>query len=331
VLTHGNFLHQSVAWTSSFGLSGRDRTINLMSLCYAGGLLNPTLNTFQTGATVVLEPRFDAESALRRIEKYRITWITATPQLVEAILTHPRSAQTDLSSVGWIQSGGAPVPIPLAELAARRGIDLIQGFGITEATAGINVFLPPEDVIRKAGSIGKPAPYDEVRVVDASGSEVAVGEVGEMLLRGPLVMQGYWRNQAATDQALAGGWLHTGDLARVDEEGFISLVGRKKEMIISGGLNVYPVEVEQVLQVFPEVAEVAVVGLPDRKWGERVTAFVVLEPGQTLTEEELIARSRGHLAGYRIPKTVRFVTDLPRTTSGKVRKLELVRQWQSQQ
>jgi fatty-acyl-CoA synthase len=329
VLSHGNLVHNSLAWTSGFGLTGDDRLISLMSLCYVGGLLNTTLNASQTGATIVLEPRFDAERALRRIERYRVTWFNATPQIVQRLFTHPLAAEADLSSVRFIETGGAPVPLALAELTERFGIDLVQGFGITEASGGINLFLPREDVIRKAGSLGKPGPCDEVMIVDDTGKEAGAGDVGEMLLRGPLVMRGYWRNEAATREALAGGWLHTGDLARMDDEGYVTLVGRKKEMIISGGLNVYPVEVEQVLETFPEIAQAAVVGLPDAEWGERVSAFVILEPGTVLTEEEVIARCRSRLAGYRLPRIVRFVDDFPRTASGKVRKADLVRQWQA--
>jgi fatty-acyl-CoA synthase len=327
VLTHGNLVHNSLAWTAGFGLTGDDRLISLLSLCYVGGLLNTTLNASQTGATIVLEPRFDAESALRRIERYKVTWFNATPQIVQRLFTHPLATEYDLSSVGFIETGGAPVPLALAELTERFGIDLVQGFGITEASGGINLFLPREDVIRKVGSIGKPGPCDEVRLVDDSGKEAGTGEVGEMLLRGPLVMRGYWRNEAATRDALTDGWLHTGDLARMDDEGYVTLVGRKKEMIISGGLNVYPVEVEQVLEAFPEIAQAAVVGLPDQEWGERVSAFVILESGMALTEEEVIARCRSQLAGYRLPRIVKFVEDFPRTASGKVRKADLVSQW----
>ncbi|MCW2494504.1 long-chain fatty acid--CoA ligase [Jatrophihabitans sp.] len=327
VLTHGNLLHQSLAWTSGFGVGAADVQINLMSLCYTGGLLNPTLWTFQSGASVVLEPRFDPASALRRIERWGVTWITATPEIVRAILEHPDSAATDLSRLKRIQTGGAPVPSDLAEQASQRGIDLIQGYGITEASAGINVFLPPSDLLRKASSIGWPAPYDEVRISDDAGDDVPVGEVGELLLRGPLVMQGYWRNPTATAETLVDGWLHTGDLARTDDEGFVTLVGRKKEMIISGGLNVYPVEVEQVISTFPEIADVAVVGLPDDKWGERVSAFVILQSGSELTEADLIERCRSRLAGYRIPRTVVFVEHFPRTASGKIQKPKLQQAW----
>jgi fatty-acyl-CoA synthase len=329
VLTHGNLLHQSLAWTSGFGLGRDDVQINLLSLCYAGGLLNPTLPTFQAGATVVLEPRFDPASALRRIARHGVTWITATPEIVERLLTHPDAPDTDLSTLAHIQTGGAPVPLHLAELAAQRDIELVQGYGITEASAGINLFLPSEDVLRKAECIGLPAPYDEVSIVDDSGAEVPVGQVGEMLLRGPLVMQGYWRNPEATAETLAGGWLHTGDLARRDDEGFVALVGRKKEMIISGGLNVYPVEVERVLERFPEIAEVAVVGLPDERWGERVAAFVVLANGHDLSAEAFTARAREQVAGYRLPRIVEFVGSLPRTASGKVRKHVLRESWQA--
>jgi fatty-acyl-CoA synthase len=323
LLSHGNLVHNSVAWTSTFALTRDDRIINLMPLCYVAGLLNGTLNVLQTGGSMVLEPRFDPASALRLIEAHRVTWFMATPQIVEDLITHPDAAGTDLSSLTRIQTGGAPVPVHLAERAKRLGVDLVQGFGMTEASGGINLVLPVEHALRKAGAIGKAAPFNAVRIVDGDGQDVGEGVVGEMLLRGPMVMKGYWQDEAATRAALRDGWLHTGDLASRDDEGFVTLVGRTKDVIITGGLNVYPVEVERVIETFDEVDEVAVVGLPDERWGERVTAFVVPAPGRTVSPEELRARCRDRLADYRIPKQVVVVPHFPRTASGKVRKIEL--------
>jgi fatty-acyl-CoA synthase len=327
VLTHGNFLHQSLNNSLGFGIGGDDRHLHMLALCYVGGLLSQTLGVFSTGATLVLEPDFDPERALRRIEEHRITWIGATPNIVQALIEHPTAADRDLSSLTRVQVGGAPVPVPLAEKAQRLGIAMIQTYGCTEATGGSNFILPPEDVIRKAGSCGKAAPYDQVKIVDAEGAVCALDQPGEMLLRGPLVMKEYWLNPAATAETLVEGWLHTGDVARQDAEGYVTIVGRKKELIISGGLNVYPVEVESVLETFPEVAEVAVVGLPDEKWGEQVSAFVVFRDGMSFSSEQLVERCRTELAGYRIPRRLVAVDDLPRTTSGKIRRAELVERW----
>jgi fatty-acyl-CoA synthase len=331
VLTHGNFLHQSLNNSLGFGIGGDERHLHMLALCYVGGLLSQTLTVFTSGATLVLEPDFDPERALRKIEEHRITWVGATPNIVQALIEHPTAADRDLSSLTKMQAGGAPVPVPLAEKAQRLGIALIQTYGCTEATGGSNFILPPEDVIRKAGSCGKAAPYDQVKIVDADGAVCEPDEPGEMLLRGPLVMKEYWRNPEATRESLVDGWLHTGDVARQDAEGYVTIVGRRKELIISGGLNVYPVEVESVLETFPEVAEVAVVGLPDEKWGERVSAFVVFAQGSSFTEAEMIERCRTELAGYRIPRRLVVVDELPRTTSGKLRKGQLVEEWTAAQ
>lgn len=328
VLTHGNFLFQTLSWILEFGLTGRDRHLNFLPLCFTGGLLSATLCIVHTGAVYVLERTFDAARAVSLIERQRITWLTSTPHLIERMLREPAARNTDFSTLGMIESGGAPVPPSLVELASTFGIELVQGYGLTEGAGAVVTNLKPADITRKLGSCGRASAYFEVKVVDETGREVAADESGELLVRGPAVMQGYWNAPEATAEALRDGWLHTGDIAVRDREGYVTLRGRMKDKIITGGLNVDPVAVETVISEFAEVAMVSVVGVPDERWGEMVCAFVVLEQGARLAEGELIARCRPLMADYRIPKRVVFVDDLPRTTSGKVMRHALRAMWE---
>ena len=201
-----------------------------------------------------------------------------------------------------------------------------EGFGMTE-TAPIAACLQPEDVLEHAGSIGRPVSSVDFKIVDDDGREIPTGEVGELALRGPNVFVGYWGRPQATAEAIRGGWFHTGDLGRVDEEGFYTLVDRKKDMVITGGENVYPIEVEQVIYEHPEVMEVAVTGAPDDTWGEMVVATVARQPESTISEDELITWTRERIARFKAPKRVMFVDALPRNATGKVLKRELRKQW----
>jgi fatty-acyl-CoA synthase len=223
----------------------------------------------------------------------------------------PGFADVDLSSLRRAVVGGAPMPVPLLEQWRERGVEIVQGYGLTEAAPNV-LCLPPEDAMRKLGSAGKPYPY----------VEVDVGADGELLVRGPNVFPGYWRNPAATAATLVDGWLHTGDVVEVDDEGYFTIKGRLKEMFISGGENVYPAEVEAVLFEHPSVRDAAVVGAPDDTWGEVGIAYVVAEPA--IADEELLAFCRDRLARFKVPKHVHFVEALPRNSMGKVVKAELV-------
>lgn len=325
VLSHDNIHAQCANWNLSFGLGRHDRQLLFLPLCFTGGLISASMNTFYSGASMVLERGFDPVRLLSDIEAQRPTWFTAVPAMVQRVFEHPRAAETDLSSLTMVESGGAAVPVPLIEHMRGLGLELIQGFGITEGTGGINLYLQEWEGVRKAGSCGKPGGiYGDARIVRPDGAPTEPGEIGELVLSGPLVFQGYWRNPVATAEVLVDGWLHTGDLARYDEEGFIYLTGRLKEMINTGGLNVYPAEVEAALVRIDGVAEAAVVGLPDPTWGQAVTAVVVPRAGSALTAAGLREACRPLLADYKIPKAVHFVADLPRTASNKVLKRELV-------
>jgi len=278
---------------------------------------------FVIGGTVVLHRRFDAAEVWRMIERERCTVVLGVPTIWKMLLDAPELATADLSRVRAFFSGGAPLPHYLAEAYQARGVVFKQGFGMTEV--GVNCFaMTPEDSLRKVGSIGKPMMFTEVRLVDEEGEDIAPGTVGEMLFRGPHVCRGYWNLPEETAAALdADGWFHSGDLARRDEDGFFYVAGRRKDMIISGGVNVYPAEIEAALLLHPAVADAAVVGVPDERWGEASVAFVLPLPGAEPTAEELAAHVAGRLARFKVPKHFRLVDELPRTPYGKVVKGEL--------
>jgi fatty-acyl-CoA synthase len=225
--------------------------------------------------------------------------------------------------VRWFISGGAPLPEYIIEAYQRRGVVFKQGYGLTEV--GVNCFaMTVEDSVRKKGSIGKPLMFTEARIVDSAGQAVPPGEVGELLLRGPHVSQGYWNNPEATAEALdEDGWFHTGDFARRDAEGFFYIAGRRKDMFISGGVNIYPAEIESVLLLHPRVQDAAVIGVPHPTWGEAGVAFVVARPGPAPTVDELSAHLLERLSKYKVPREFRFIEALPRTPYGKVVKADL--------
>ncbi|MDX6349207.1 MAG: fatty-acyl-CoA synthase, partial [Streptomyces sp.] len=231
----------------------------------------------------------------------------------------PAWADADLSSLRMLSCGGSPVPTPLIERYQARGLTFLQGYGMTEASPGV-LFLDAGHAVSKAGSAGVPHFFSDVRVVRPDQTPVQVGEPGEILVRGPHVMPGYWGLPDETATVLADGWFHSGDAGRVDEDGYVTIVDRLKDMIISGGENVYPAEVEDVLLAHPDIVEVAVIGVPDDKWGEVGRAVVVAREGAELDPDEVLASLSGRLAKYKIPKSVVVVDALPRTASGKLLK-----------
>jgi fatty-acyl-CoA synthase len=326
VISHGNIHSQSVNWVMSFGLTRYDRQLLFLPLCFTGGIISASMNTFLAGGSMVLAAGFDPAALLRAVERERTTWFTAVPTMVQRLLEHPDAPATDLSSLKMVESGGSAVPVPLIEHARTLGLELIQGYGLTEGTGGVNLYLQEWEGVRKPGSCGKAPVLGGAKAVRDDGTECEPGEIGELLISGPLVFQGYWRDPVSTAETIVDGWLHTGDLARRDDEGFFYLSGRKKEMIITGGLNVYPAEVESVMVRADGVLEAAVVGLPDDRWGEAVTAYVVARPGMDVDVDALLASCRVQLADYKVPKAVHVVDELPRTASGKVLKRVLVEQ-----
>jgi fatty-acyl-CoA synthase len=239
------------------------------------------------------------------------------------LLNHPDFGKHDLSSLKVIGSGGAAVPEALLERLQHAGLPMTQGYGLTEG-AGKNTWLRAEDAIRKLGSCGRPLMHTQVRTVDDALNDVPVGEIGELLIKGPEVMLGYWNNPKATAETIVDGWLRTGDLARIDEEGYVFIADRAKDMLISGGLNVYPAEIEAQIVAFEGIAECAVIGVPDDKWGERPAALINAKPGEVIDTAALLAHCRENLADYKLPRYVVARDEpLPRGMSGKVLKREL--------
>jgi len=244
------------------------------------------------------------------------------PSIYLMLSQFPQFDDYDLSSVRHWASGGSSLPPALVHQFAEKGIIIQQGFGMTET--GPTVFIiSREDAVRKAGSVGKPVLHTDVRIEDRQGNVLGPNEVGELCIRGGNVINGYWNRPRATSETIVNGWLHSGDAAKYDEEGFYYIVDRWKDMYISGGENVYPAEVENVIYDHPAVAEVAVIGVPHPKWQEVGKAIVVVKEGETLTEEQVIDFCRGKLAKFKIPKSVAFVDQLPRTAAGKVLKRQL--------
>ena len=320
--------HRQVAWNgyntvAGWQLAATDVSPIFTPLYHAGGLFAFLVPIFTIGGTIVLHRGFDPAEIWRTVEREGCTVILGVPTIWKLLAEAPEFAAADLSSVRCLYSGGAPLPTWIAELYQRRGLVFKQGFGMTEV--GVNCFaMTVEDSLAKLGSIGKPMMHTEVRLVGADGRDVATGEVGELWFRGPHVSLGYWRQPEATAAAyVAGGWFRSGDLARRDADEFFTIAGRAKEMIISGGVNVYPAEIEAVLLQHPGVRDAAVVGVDDPTWGEAGIAFVVpLAPGSA-PADALLDFVGERLARFKLPKAVVHLSELPRTAYGKVVKGEL--------
>lgn len=322
VLTHGSVLWNSLNTALSWDLSGQDSTLTHTPLFHTGGWNVLTTPLLHRGGKVVLVRAFDADQALGLIDSEGLSLVFAVPTMFESMIRADAFASARLSSLRYFISGGAPCPEEVGRVFAARGVRFKQGYGLTEV--GPNCFaISLEDAARAPGSVGVPVHHEEVRLVDEAGEDVPEGEVGEILLRGPHMCAGYWRRPDATAEAIRGGWFHTGDLARRDDRGHYSIVGRRKEMFISGGENVYPAEVERVLLQYPGVRQAAVVGIPHARWGEVGRAFLVAEPGAAPSEEQLVEHCRARLARYKVPKRFDVVGELPLTASGKIAKKEL--------
>ncbi len=303
-------------------ITRHDTTISFAPFFHTGGwnvLLTPFLHH---GASTVLLRKFDARRILELIEKERVTKIFGVPTMLDMMAREPLFESVDLKSLRFAVVGGEPMPIDLINTWEAKGVPIRQGYGLTEF--GPNVFsLNEEDSLRKSGSIGFANFYVETRVVNDGGQEVSAGEIGELLLKGPVCTPGYWNNPEATAEAIKNGWFHTGDLVRFDEEGYFYVAGRKKDMYKSGGENVYPVEIERFLSTHPAIREIAVVGVPDVKWGEVGKAFVTIQQGMSLTTDELAKFCESGLARFKIPRHIEFLPELPKSDSGKILKRKL--------
>jgi acyl-CoA synthetase (AMP-forming)/AMP-acid ligase II len=276
------------------------------------------------GATTVILEDPEPEKIMSWVQEENIQYIALVPALWNWIVNHPRFGEYDLSSLRLGITGAAPMPVELKNKIFKLlpDIRLTETFGMTETTAtGTNALH--DDFVTRHGTVGKVRINLEARLVDEDDNDVAPGQVGEIIYRGPTVMKGYYKNPEATAEAFRGGWFHSGDLMRQDEDGYFYVVDRKKDMLISGGENIYPAEVEEVLYSHPDVLEAAVIGVPDPEWGEAVKAIIVPVENATLTETEIVEFCRQHLAGYKKPKSVAFVSELPRNATGKVLKTRL--------
>jgi fatty-acyl-CoA synthase len=311
LLTHANCFWTCLGFDLATGVSGDDVVLQVLPQYHVGGWNVHGLLAWWKGATVVLERSFDAARCLRLIEEQRVTTMMGVPSMYLFMAQEPAFATADLSSLRRAVVGGAAMPEAVIATWAGRGVEIVQGYGLTEAAPNV-LCLPPEDALRKIGYAGKPYPFVDV---DLSAED-------ELLVKGPNVFAGYWRNDAATAAAFTrDGWLRTGDVAERDGEGFYRIRGRLKDMYISGGENVYPAEVEAVLHEHPAVADAAVVGVPDERWGEVGLAVVVASA--PVAEEELVGFCRERLAGFKVPKAVRFADEIPRNAMGKIQKDEL--------
>lgn len=320
--------HRMIAWNAyntaiSWQLRDDDVSPVFTPLYHAGGLGVFLLPLFAIGGTVVLHAGFDTEEILATVERERCSIVFGVPTIFKLLMESPSFARVELSHVRWLISGGAPLPSYIIEGYQRRGLAFKQGYGLTEV--GVNCFsMSVEESVRKKGSIGKPMLFTEARAVAENGTDAEDNEVGELWLRGPHVCKGYWNNAEATAAALdADGWFHTGDLARRDEEGFFYIAGRQKDMLISGGVNVYPAEIEAELLQHPAVQDAAVVGVTDPTWGETAVGCVVLRHPGSVSSDDLAAFLAERLAKYKIPRRFLFLDALPRTPYGKVLKNQL--------
>jgi fatty-acyl-CoA synthase len=324
--------HRMICWnvlnTVIHDLHHDDIYLNIYPLFHAGGLFAYLSSQIIFGNTTILTRQFDPAQVLELIEREKVTVFAGVPTMYQMMTQAPNWSTADLSSLRFCTSGGAPLPVPLVEQYTReKGIRFKQGFGMTEFGPGLFA-LPPEDAIRKAGSIGRPNFFVDVRVVDEANNPLGPHREGELVLKGPSRCSGYYNNPEASAEVLdEDGWFHTGDIVRYDEEWYFYVVDRVKDMFISGGENVYPVEIENVLYKHPAVHMCAVIGVPHEKWGEAGLACVVLKPNQTTTEAELIAHMNEHLARFKVPKSVTFLQSLPLSGMGKILKRELREQF----
>jgi long-chain acyl-CoA synthetase len=322
ILTHGGMyvnMLQSAVWGQYFTRRGEERLLLVLPLFHVYGMVAGMLLSFWNGAMQILLPKYNIEELLDTIQNLRPTLFPGVPTLFQSILNHPRAAACGLEYVKNFNSGAAPLPLEtISRFERLAGGMLREGYGMTELSC--SAITTPLMGIRKPGSIGIPMPSTWARIVDVESGEreLAVGEEGELCIRGPQLMSGYWRNPEETAVALRNGWLYTGDIARMDEDGYFYIVQRKKDMINVGGFKVFPAEVDEVLYAHPAVAEAAAIGVPHPYRGEVVKAFVVLRKGRTATAEEIICFCRERLAKFKVPAEVAFLDSLPKSAVGKI-------------
>ena len=324
MITHGMNFWNSINLGIPAGIGIDTVDLSVLPLFHTGGLncyCNPVLHA---GGTVVILKTFDPGETLRVLgdPAQGITHFFAVPAPYQFMMQHPDFEHTDLSRLRMAGVGGAPCALTILENWFERGVAIMQGYGMTE-TSSACIFLDPADSLRKIGSTGKVLLHTEARIVNDDGGDCGPDEIGELWVAGPNITPGYWNNPDATAEAITDGWLHTGDAAQADEDGYVSIVDRWKDMYISGGENVYPSEVESTLFDLPGISDVAVIGLPDDTWGEVGQAVIVRADGSDLDETAILNFCRERLARFKVPQTVRFIDELPRNATGKILKREL--------
>jgi len=324
MITHGMVFYNIVNLSMPAGIGSGSVQLVVLPLFHTGGLncyANPILHA---GGELLLMREFEPGRALDIIGdiELNVSHFFAVPAPYQFMMQHPNFATTDLSRIISAGVGGAPCAEVILKTWTERGVALVQGWGMTETSPG-GISLEPQDALRKIGSAGKALMHTEIKIVNDDNQEVAANEVGELLIRGPNITPGYWNNPVATEKTFIDDWLKTGDAARFDDEGFVYIVDRSKDMYISGGENVYPAEVENIIYQLPQIAEAAVIGVPDARWGETGKAVIVLKPNEALSEEDIIGHCLQNLAKFKIPASVEFISALPRNATGKVLKRTL--------
>ena len=328
MITHANLAWKNLAHVIELGFTSDDLGLACGPLYHVGALDLTTTSLIAAGATVIVHPIFEASDVVDELERSRVTTVWLAPAMINAIMALPDIEQRDLSSVRLVINGGEKMPIPLIERLQRTfpAAWFADAYGLTETVSG-DTFLDRDSILTKLGSVGRPCLYLELDIWDEERRSLPSGERGEVVLRGPKVFKGYWRDPEATAAAFAGGWFHTGDIGVRDDDGYLYIVDRLKDMIVSGGENVAGSEIERVLYEHDGVLEAAVVGRPDDRWGEVPVAFVVLRPDATASADDLIEHCRGQLARFKVPREILFLDALPRNPSGKVLKRELRGEW----
>ena len=333
MVTHAQTLRVFEVWADVVGLAESDRYLIVNPFFHTFGYKSGIIASFLKGATMIPEPVFDVQKVLTRIAAEKVSMLPGPPTLFLSILNDPNRDSFDLSSLRVAVTGAAAIPVSMIERMREELTfkNIITAYGLTEATGTVTMCRPEDDPETIALTSGRAIPDTEVRIVDENNNELPRGEAGEIVCRGYNVMLGYLDNPEATAETIdADGWLHTGDVGHIDTDGYLHITDRKKDMIISGGFNVYPSEVEQVIWSHPAVQDCAVIGVPDEKWGEAVKAVVELNAGQTTTAEEIIALCKDKLGSVKAPKSVDFIGSLPRSPVGKVLKKDLRAQyWQN--
>jgi long-chain acyl-CoA synthetase len=322
MLTHGNFTFSGPNIARCYGLRENDITMAVLPLVHVFAVASPVFGSLSSGGTVVVLDRFQAEPVLQAFVDYRVTWFPGVPTMFNYIYQAIEKGTYNISSIRMGLSGGASLSVELLKNWEKRfNADILEVYGLTESTGLVTA--NPVPGVRKAGSIGITVPNVQTRLIDKEGSDVARGEVGEILFKGPNATKGYWKLPQQTAESIRDGWVYTGDLAKQDEDGYFYIVGRKKDLIITGGYNVYPREIEEVLYTHPAVYEAAVIGIADELKGEILKAYITLKPGQNTTEKEIFEFCQQNLAPYKVPRQLEIRSELPKSSTGKILHREL--------